>query len=229
MWPFGGEDQRLGGLPGRQLADVLGEQQVQPGEPVGAGDGDDAAVREVHEAACRRRARAARGTGRRSARRPPRRAPPRGRHRAARAADWAVVMPASLRLGSSAARRGAVWHTAEDGEVLHVGLEPEAAPQLARRTAPRPTTSASMHHVAVPADQVHVVVAVGEVVGRRAVPEVGVADQAQLLQQLQRPVDGGDVDAATRSCAPRRGCRPGSRAPRWSTASSTSCRCGVSR
>ncbi len=45
----GGEDQRLGGLSGGQLADVLGEQQVQPAQPVLAGDRDDAAVGEVDE------------------------------------------------------------------------------------------------------------------------------------------------------------------------------------
>lgn len=45
-----GEDQRLGGLAGREVADVLGEQQMQPAQPLGAGDGDHAAVREVDEA-----------------------------------------------------------------------------------------------------------------------------------------------------------------------------------
>src|SRR5690606_32399547 len=44
-----GEDQRLGGLARRQLADVLGEQQVQPAQPVRAGHGDDPAVGEVDE------------------------------------------------------------------------------------------------------------------------------------------------------------------------------------
>ena len=44
-----GEDQRLGGLADGEVADVLGEQQVQPGQPVLAGDGDDSAVREVDE------------------------------------------------------------------------------------------------------------------------------------------------------------------------------------
>ncbi len=44
------EDQGLGGLAGRQVADVLGEQQVQPAQPVLAGDRDDAAVGEVDEA-----------------------------------------------------------------------------------------------------------------------------------------------------------------------------------
>lgn len=45
----GREDQRLGGHTPRQLTDVLGEQQMQPGQPVGSGDRDDAAVGEVHE------------------------------------------------------------------------------------------------------------------------------------------------------------------------------------
>ncbi len=44
-----GEDERLGGLMRRQVADVLGEQQMQPAQPVLAAHGDDAAVREVHE------------------------------------------------------------------------------------------------------------------------------------------------------------------------------------
>lgn len=44
-----GQDQRLGGLAGREVGDVLGEQKVQPAQPVLAGDGDDPAVREVDE------------------------------------------------------------------------------------------------------------------------------------------------------------------------------------
>ncbi len=45
----GGEHQGLGGAAGGQLADVLGDQQVEPAQPVVAGDGEDAAVREVDE------------------------------------------------------------------------------------------------------------------------------------------------------------------------------------
>lgn len=44
-----GEDQRFGGLAGRQRAHVLGEQQMQPAQPVLTGDGDDTAVGEVDE------------------------------------------------------------------------------------------------------------------------------------------------------------------------------------
>jgi hypothetical protein len=36
----------------------------------------------------------------------------------------------------------------------------------------------------------------GQVVGRRPVPEVGVGDHADLLEQLERAVDGRDVDPA---------------------------------
>jgi hypothetical protein len=48
-----GEDQRVRGAARRQLADVLGEQQVEPAQPVLAADGDDTAVGEVDEAASR--------------------------------------------------------------------------------------------------------------------------------------------------------------------------------
>ncbi len=44
-----GEDERLGGLVRGEVADVLGEQQMQPAQPVRTGDRDDAAVGEVDE------------------------------------------------------------------------------------------------------------------------------------------------------------------------------------
>ena len=40
------------------------------------------------------------------------------------------------------------------------------------------------------------VVVIRGVVRRRAVAEVGVRDEAELFEQFERPVDGGDVDAA---------------------------------
>ena len=46
---LGGQDQRLARLPRRQAEQVLGRQRVQPAEPVGAGDGDDVAVRQVDD------------------------------------------------------------------------------------------------------------------------------------------------------------------------------------
>ena len=77
--------------------------------------------------------------------------------------------------------------------MLHVGVEAELRPQLRRELGGHVHIGLD-HVLAVTAHQVQMVVAVGEVVGRRTVPEVGVADQAQFLQQLQRAVDRGNVD-----------------------------------
>ena len=60
----------------------------------------------------------------------------------------------------------AVLAAAEDREVLHVGLEAEASPGASSVNSAATATSASMTFVAVPADQVDVVVPVGEVVRR---------------------------------------------------------------
>ena len=46
------------------------------------------------------------------------------------------------------------------------------------------------------ADQVHVLGFGGQVVAGRAVTEVGVRHQAELLEQFECPVDGGNVHAA---------------------------------
>ena len=48
---------------------------------------------------------------------------------------------------------------------------------------------------AVLADQVHVARVAGQVIRRRAVVQVGVGDEAEAVEQLERPVDRGDVDA----------------------------------
>ena len=48
--------------------------------------------------------------------------------------------------------------------------------------------------LAFPADQVHVLGLGGQVVPGCAVAQVRVADQADLLQQLQCPVDGREID-----------------------------------
>ena len=50
------------------------------------------------------------------------------------------------------------------------------------------------HLLAIPADQVEVLVVADRVVRRRAVAEVGVPHQAELLEHLEGAVDGGDVD-----------------------------------
>src|SRR2546421_3363831 len=114
-------------------------------------------------------------------------------------------MTATLRPGGRAARglyrcgvsglTGALGAPAEDREVLHVGLEAEGRAQLAGERC-RDRDVRLQHGAAVPADQMHVVVPVGQVVRGRAVPQMRVADQPQLLKQLQRAVDGRDVDAA---------------------------------
>ena len=54
--------------------------------------------------------------------------------------------------------------------------------------------STEMTRLTIPADQVEVLVVGHRVVGRRAVAEVGVADQAELLEHLERAVDRRDVD-----------------------------------
>ena len=43
------EQQRLGGLAGGQRGEVLGGQRVQPGQPVGTADADDAVVGQVDD------------------------------------------------------------------------------------------------------------------------------------------------------------------------------------
>src|SRR5581483_10038465 len=84
---------------------------------------------------------------------------------------------------------------AEDGEVAHVGLE--AVPLVEGGDQGTDRVRADLGDpAAVAADQVHVVGVGGQVVRGRAVPEVGVRDHADLLEQLERAVNGRDVDAA---------------------------------
>lgn len=49
MWPCAERISASVAWPSGEVGDVLGEQQVQPAQPVRAGDGDDSAVREVDE------------------------------------------------------------------------------------------------------------------------------------------------------------------------------------
>ena len=51
------EDQGLGPHAGREALEVLGGEAVQPGQPVGTGDPQDVAVRQVDEALPRARLR----------------------------------------------------------------------------------------------------------------------------------------------------------------------------
>ena len=89
----------------------------------------------------------------------------------------------------------AVGAAAEDRQVAYVGLE--AVPFVQGGDQGTDCVRADLGDpAAVPADQVHVVGVGGQVVGRRPVMEVGVGDHADVLEQLERAVDGGDVDAA---------------------------------
>ena len=103
-----------------------------------------------------------------------------------------MVSPlARSRLGG----RSAVFAAAEDGEVSYVGLEAVAFVEGGDQGADRVRADLG-DPAAVTADQVHVVGVGGQVVGGRPVVQVGVGDHADLLEQFERAVDGGDVDAA---------------------------------
>ena len=68
MWPCGDNTKRRHTASGLQPLEILRRQRVQPAEPVGPGDRDHAAVRQVDHAFAAWSAAAARASGRRSAR-----------------------------------------------------------------------------------------------------------------------------------------------------------------
>ncbi len=84
---------------------------------------------------------------------------------------------------------------AEHGQVADIGLESVTLVQgghqgryrLGRDLGDPPALSA---------DQVHVLGLFGQVIPGRSVPEVGVGHQAELLEQFERAVHGGNVHAA---------------------------------
>src|SRR5215469_3091868 len=86
---------------------------------------------------------------------------------------------------------------AEHGQVPHVGLEPVLGVQR-RDQGARGLGGQLGHPATLAADQVHVLRLRREMVAGRAVPEVGVGDQAELLEQLERAVDRGEVHAPRR-------------------------------
>src|SRR6201996_44130 len=100
-------------------------------------------------------------------------------------------------MSASAGGRAAVGAAAEHGQVTDIGLESLVGLQ-GRNQRPGHVRADLGDLPAAPADQVHVVGVLSQVVGGGAVPEVGVGHHAQLFEQLQRAVDGGDVDAAGR-------------------------------
>jgi len=76
--------------------------------------------------------------------------------------------------------------------------ENEAALVLLQRDDQRPDRGLVNldHLLALAADQVHVPGLLGQVIAGRAVVDVGVLDQAKLLEQLECAVDSRDVHAA---------------------------------
>ena len=196
--PVRREHQRLGGVAVAQRAHVLGADRVQPAQPVRPGDDEHVAVAAVDHAGAGRPARAARAAGRRSARARRRRGrwparPPRCGGR-----SGVVISP-----GSSSGRAGFVprapaCRRSRAHRPKTVKCErSRTKPRSRSRSAASSSTSVGLgvdDRAAGVADHVDVVV-LGRPVGRRAVPEVGVPHQAELLEQLERAVDGGDVDA----------------------------------
>ena len=188
--------------PAAQVGQVLGGEGVQPAEPLRPGHRDHAPVRPVDQADL-------------------------GGERALLAHRVAVVggdAGVAATCGSSAA-------DLRPSMVIDATSAPHARAQRRRarraRCPPRNPCCARqlvgerlaapavdlLDRAADPADQVDVLVLADGVVGRRAVRQVRVGDQAELLEQLQRAVDGGDVDPGGRPRAPRRAPAPGVACP----------------
>ena len=129
--------------------------------------------------------------------------------------------------GAGAAAGPARGALAVDREVADIRLEPMVFIQGAHQGAYRVRGNLG-DAAAAGADQVDVVGFRGEVVAGGAVPEVRVGDQAQLLQQFQRAVDGGDVTPLAVCCTSAQ-ISSGLACSSLVTASSTSCRWGVTR
>ena len=215
----GVQHQRLGAGVRRQLADVLGEQQVQPAQPVRR-----RTPRSPRGGPGRRRRRE-RAIARCSASGSPRCAGPSRSEPST--ADPVTSGPVSV-AGHDRTRRGvrqsrqvpdsATWVTSSSNPCSVAQPLGQLVHQLGGDLGDR---------AAAVADQVHVLVLLLGV-GRRAVPEVRVPHQADPLQQVQRAVDGGDVHRRRRGCTSVQICS-GVACPSSRTASSTSWRCGVIR
>ena len=178
------QHQRLGAGVRRQLADVLGEQQVQPAQPVRA------RTRRSPRGAHRSTTAAARG------------------HRPLLGQRVAAVRPAVQvgpdergQAGSAPGVSGGVSRAVSSARQSR--QSPDSATCVTSSSNPKSTRSRSAssaisvggdlgHPPAGVAHQVHVLVLLRGV-GGRAVPEVGVADQADPLEQVERAVDRGDV------------------------------------
>jgi hypothetical protein len=106
-----------------------------------------------------------------------------------------VVLVGGVIAGSLIAR-DAVGALAEDREVRAVHLEPPLAPQPLGQ-GPHQVRRRVRHAAAAVTHHMHVVVS-SWAIHRGAVAEVRVFDQADLLEQFQRAVDGGEIDVGQR-------------------------------
>ena len=154
-----------------------------------AGHDEHVAVAAVDDAGARWSAGAARAAGRRSA---------RGRLRRGRSAGHGVLEVARHRRRVHRARarvlfRRAVAAPSEDREVRRGRGRSRLGRAAAAASASTSVGSASTTAAARVADDMDVLV-LGRPVRRCAVAEVGVADEAELLEQFEGAVDGGDVD-----------------------------------
>src|ERR1700712_1173269 len=89
--------------------------------------------------------------------------------------------------------RSALGTRAEDRQVAVVRVEP-VLPDQSTQGALHLGASHAGHPATLPADEVGVLVATRGVVRRRPVAEVGVPDQAELVEQLEGAIDRGEVD-----------------------------------
>ena len=216
---LGVEDQGLGAGAVGEVGDLLGEQQVQPAQPLGTGDAHDAAVGAVDDAgpADQRALLAERvavvgGDG-------------------SVGAGVGATVGALVAVGTHRGLRGdrarlvegrgrvqgrghyASFASSASARSAHARQVPESATWVASRRKPvrraqrlrqglQRVDVDLVDRAAVMTDQVDVLV-LGRRVRRRAVPEMGVLHDAELLQQVQRAVDRGDVHRGRRLLHPR--------------------------
>ena len=93
----------------------------------------------------------------------------------------------------------AVRTPAEDRKVPDIGVEAVIMVEL-RHQVRRNGDLGLDHTAAISADEVQVGFLIRVMVGRRAMTEVRMTDKAKLFKQLERSIDGRDVDSA--DCLP---------------------------
>jgi hypothetical protein len=90
---------------------------------------------------------------------------------------------------------------AEDGEMTGVDGKAVLVGNPADRFFDEPDRDL-FDPTAFTADEVKMIGVLGRVVGRRSVAQVGVSDQSELFEKLERPIDRRDVDATGRTTYP---------------------------